>query len=242
MDPTPQDQEASRTRRTYLLLTAVALLLIIPLVIAAYLRMSDTTKSGTPGANIMSVFEKREGRGPLQPSPIVSAAPIAKQDSLVKPVGETYSQEASTAPTSLMMITGMPEPKPVQVPPPPPGQAATQPPPPPSPEMGMDLSALVPKNPAEAPKAPSKSAWAPPKLGQRQSGLRPVSWSTDKSKGAPGAGTTAPQAPADAQAMPPGMDPSALMKNMMPGMDMSKMMQGVGGTSPAAGTTDPSGQ
>jgi hypothetical protein len=49
--------------------------------------------------------------------------------------------------------------------------------------------------------------------------------------------------PGAAGGMPPGMDPAAMMKNMMPGMDMSKMMQGAmpGTTNPAAGTTNPTG-
>ncbi|MBI5884029.1 MAG: hypothetical protein HZB91_13115 [Elusimicrobia bacterium] len=247
MEPNPQDQEAARTRRTYLLLAAVALLLVIPLVVVAYLRMSDTTTSGTPGANLMSVFEKREGRGPVLPSPIMSAAPMAKQDSLVKPVGEIFSQESSTAPAqnSLGMITGMPAT-------PPPQQTPAQVQPQPQPEPEVDLQAVMPKAAtAKAPRTAKKSSWAPPKLGTRQSGLKTPSWATDSRKGSPGAGTTAPQMPAGAPGadggappgMPPGMDPAAMMKNMMPGMDMSKMMQGAmpGTTNPAAGTTNPTG-
>lgn len=225
MEPATQDQEAVRARRTYILLGAVALLLVIPLIVAAYLRMSDTTKSGTPGAKMMEVFEKREGRGPIQPSPIVTAPPIEKQDSLVKPVGELFSAEASSAPSSLGMAPGMPQQgQPAQPQP----QAQAQP------EPEVDLQAVAPKQSKQAAQQTKRSSWAPPKLGSRQSGLRPATWSSDKG-GKPGAGGTAPQMPGGAPGgMPPGVDPAAMMKNMMPGMDMSKMMQGaMGGTNPA---------
>lgn len=207
-----------------MLLAAVALLLVIPLLVVAYLRMTDTTKSGTPGANIMTVFEKREGRGPVQPSPIVTAPPIAKQDSLAKPVVMDFGTEASSATSSLGFVAGSRE---SQMKPQPP-QAQAQP------EQSVDLEAVVPK--AAKAQPPAKKSWAPPKLGTRQSGLKPVSWSTDKGAKGVGGSQVSPGMPGMPQGgMPPGMDPNAMMKNMMPGMDLSKMLQ----AAPAAGTTSP---
>ncbi len=242
------DLEDSRNRRTWLLLGAAMILLVLPLLGVAYLHINDRTASGTPGAHVMKVFDRKQASSPVAAAPLLATPAIPKQDSLVKPMVETDLPASSTS-SSLGFVTGggeyqqtAPKPAPV-IPPTDAGQAVGGPPA----ALGrIPAPPAAPPAPVPAPAADSKKSWAPPKLGSRQSGLKPASWSTEKGKAAPGKGNAAapggaPMDPAQMQQMmqmmgggaagtggtaPGGMDPAAMMQ-MMQGMG------GAGGTAPS---------
>ncbi|MBI5208668.1 MAG: hypothetical protein HY927_01685 [Elusimicrobia bacterium] len=255
MESNTEDQEASRSRRTILLMVSGALLLILPLLGIAYMRMKDTTRSGTPGTNLMNTFERRidPRTAPLPPTPLASSPAGDMQASMTKPAdgvagaastsaflgyitgGQEYQQMAKQqpeVPSAGQAVDHGPTPDSGQ-----PQQPAAQQPAVPQPAVPQPV---VQQPVAQPVQQAQGRTLAPPKLGTTQSRLKPTQWGMGAKAAA---GTTAPQAPAGAAppgGMPPGMDPAAMMKMMgggaggapggaPGGMDPAAMMKMMGG-------------
>lgn len=99
------EREVLRARKTRNLMIAGTVLLLLPLLGAAYILLNGSAGKDLAGGDSLSVFERREGSAPVAPM-TSAAAPIAMQKSLAAPQSLTEAEKTKATGGSLGFIKG----------------------------------------------------------------------------------------------------------------------------------------
>lgn len=227
------DREVLRARKTRNLMIAGAVLLLLPLMGAAYILLNGSAGKDLAGGDSLSVFERREGAAPVAPM-TTSAPALPMQKSLAAPQSLSEAEKTKATGGSLSFIQGGSD---YDYKPEIPAATAsvkTEPVAPPAP-----LEAVEKKEPVAAVKSTAKVSIKPmnyPKLKPTTRGTFAGS-SFGKTQGGSGQTSSLGAEGAPASGTP---DMAEMMKNMPAGgaggtPDMAEMMKnmpagGAGGT------------